>query len=181
MNFTFLTDRQIFGNEQLDIIKKYGTKCAMTDFSILLGGEIKNEHYTSDGNSLDNRSGMWWTKSYFLNCVKVVNNSGVKDEKFSSNRDVGARPAFSCLPNFPGGIRDKNGILEVEYGEYPQTVVSEDFSEILESSYENMLHSNSELKRTGKSYTTDSFLIGNDVFQAKSHPEYEYKGKKYIR
>ena len=29
-NFTFLTDEQIFGNSQLDILKNYGTKCAIT-------------------------------------------------------------------------------------------------------------------------------------------------------
>ena len=50
-NFTFLTDEQIFGNDQLDILKKYGVGCVITDFSILLGGEtweISTE-YDSDG------------------------------------------------------------------------------------------------------------------------------------
>ena len=50
-NFTFLTDEQIFGNDQLDILKKYGTKCAITDFSILLGGYVSGDYYTSEGNS----------------------------------------------------------------------------------------------------------------------------------
>ena len=26
-NFTFLTEEQVFGDKQLDILKKYGTKC----------------------------------------------------------------------------------------------------------------------------------------------------------
>ena len=33
-NFTFLTDEQLFGNNQLDIISRYGTKCAIM-FSFL--------------------------------------------------------------------------------------------------------------------------------------------------
>ena len=45
-NFTFLTDEQIFGNNQLDIISRYGTKCAITDFSILLGGYVSSDYVT---------------------------------------------------------------------------------------------------------------------------------------
>ena len=48
-NFTFLTDEQIFYDDQLDILKKYGRKCAITDFSILLGGYVTENFYTSEG------------------------------------------------------------------------------------------------------------------------------------
>ena len=37
-NFTFLTEEQCFGSDKLDILKKRGTKAAITDFSVLLGG-----------------------------------------------------------------------------------------------------------------------------------------------
>ena len=37
-NFTFLTQEQCFGSDKLDILKKRGTKAAITDFSVLLGG-----------------------------------------------------------------------------------------------------------------------------------------------
>ena len=62
-NFTFLTDEQRFGNNQLDIISRYGTKCAITDFSILLGGYVSSDYYTSEGNTRKDRTGWWWTKS----------------------------------------------------------------------------------------------------------------------
>ena len=62
-NFTFLTDEQIFGNNQLDIMRKYGTKCAITDFSILLGGYVSLSSCTSEGNTGKDRTGLWWTKS----------------------------------------------------------------------------------------------------------------------
>ena len=35
-DFTFLTEKQVFGDNRLEIFEKYGTKCAITDFSILL-------------------------------------------------------------------------------------------------------------------------------------------------
>ena len=60
-NFTFLTVDQIYGDEKLEIIKKYGLKAAITDYSILRGG------YVSSDNSfvIDsvNRTGLWWTKT----------------------------------------------------------------------------------------------------------------------
>ena len=75
-------------------------------------------------------------------------------------------------------MRGRNGILEVEYGEYPQTIVSEDFARTLERAY-----SNRTINQTGKSYTTDSvsYLDTDTPFQARTHIEYEYNGKKYIR
>ena len=44
-NFTFLSQKQIFGENALEIFKKYGTKCAITDFSILLGGFVASCAY----------------------------------------------------------------------------------------------------------------------------------------
>lgn len=62
-NFTFLTDEQIFSNQQLNIIKKRGTKAAITDFSILLGGYVSDNYYRDGGNSLEDRTGWYWTKT----------------------------------------------------------------------------------------------------------------------
>ena len=46
-----------------------------------------------------------------------------------------------------------------------------------------MPYSNNEMKTTGKSYTTDSvrYQDSDTPFQARTHTEYEYNGKKYIR
>ena len=79
-NFTFLTEDQIFGNNQLDILRDYGTKCAITDFSILLGGFVASGWYTSEGNSRKDRTGWWWTKSSDGdNDARVVNTSGARN------------------------------------------------------------------------------------------------------
>ena len=75
-NFTFLTDEQLFGNNQLDIISRYGTKCAITDFSILLGGYVSSDDYTSEGNTRKDRTGWWWTKTPYNNDARVVRRDG---------------------------------------------------------------------------------------------------------
>ena len=188
LDFTFLTEEQIFGDDQLGILRNYGTKCAITDFSILLGGYVAIDYYTSEGNSRKDRTGCWWTKTpYDDNVARVVSNRGDRSNWFRVyERADGARPAlpYSSISSISSnGVIGRNGILEVEYGEYPQTVVSEDFSRILEKAFVNMPYSNNEMKTTGKSYTTDSVRFGDTdtPFRARTHTEYEYNGKKYIR
>ncbi len=61
-NYTFLTEEQYFGSDQLEVIKKRGTKAAITDFSILLGGFVSDYHLDND-TSLEGRTGYYWTKS----------------------------------------------------------------------------------------------------------------------
>lgn len=75
-------------------------------------------------------------------------------------------------------MRGASGIKEIEYGEYPQTIVNENYSRELENAYNN-----GNLRITGKSYTTDSvnYQDFNKSFQARTHTEYEYNGSKYIR
>ena len=181
-SLTFLTAEQIFGDNQLDIIKKYGTRCAITDFSILLGGFVSEIYYTIEGNSRNNLTSRWWTKTPYDNDARVVGMDGAIYSTEVSRRCDGARPAlpYSSISSISSNkVRGRNGILEVEYGEYPQTIVSEDFARTLERAY-----SNRTINQTGKSYTTDSVISYQDTdtpFQARTHIEYEYNGRKYIR
>ena len=64
-NLTFLTEEQCFGNDKLDILEKRGIKAAITDFSILLGGLVSDCHIDSD-DSLEGRTGDYWTKSDYV-------------------------------------------------------------------------------------------------------------------
>lgn len=154
-NFTFLTQEQIFGDNQLEILKKYGIKCAVTDFAILLGTFASSENYTSEGNTLKDRAGRWWAKSdYDKSYPCTVSQDGTKSYDYCINRRVGARPALSyssiksiCMNE----MINIKGIKEVEYGEYPQTIVDVGRSNELEMAYNK-----GNLKTTGKSYTTDA-------------------------
>ena len=49
-NFTFLSEEQIFNNP-LNIIRKRGTKAAVTDFAILLGAYVSDYYYTDNSNN----------------------------------------------------------------------------------------------------------------------------------
>ena len=62
-DFTFLTQEQFFENDKLDIFEKRGTKAAVTDFSILLGAFVSNDYHVDGDNSLEGRTGYYWTKS----------------------------------------------------------------------------------------------------------------------
>lgn len=59
--FTFLTEEQYFKNA-IEIIKKRGTKAAVTDFAILLGAYVNNDNYAGE-EKLENRTGWYWTRS----------------------------------------------------------------------------------------------------------------------
>lgn len=74
--------------------------------------------------------------------------------------------------------RARDGVLEVEYGYYPQKAVSRDMQERLEKAFERR-----SLSRTGKKYTTDSRKCNKyrEVFSPKQHEEFQLDGKKYVR
>lgn len=62
-NFTFLTEEECTGNNQLEVIRKIGTKAAITDFAILLGGYVSDENHLDTDTSLEGRTGCYWTKT----------------------------------------------------------------------------------------------------------------------
>ena len=182
--FTFLTEEQCFGADKLDIFEKRGTKAAITDFSVLLGGGVSDEHVNND-SSLEGRTGYYWTKtddgeSY----ARVVNDDGLSPFSSVNKRNGGARPAlpFSSISSIPtngeSGKRARDGILEVEYGYYPQKAVSRDMQERLERAYRS-----GSISKTRNTYTTDSrkYDAYDEKFLAKQHEEYEYNGKRYVR
>lgn len=182
-NFTFLTEEQFFGPGKLDIFQKRGTKAAITDFAILLGGYVSDSHL--DGiNSLEARTGWYWTKTDDGdNDARAVLRHGYSHYRNVIRRNVGARPAlsFSSISNISTNVvsrRARDGILEVECGYYPRQAVSKDMQRKLESLY---LHES--IGRASNGYTTDSRKYDeyNEPFLAQCHYEYEYNGKRYVR
>ena len=183
-NFTFLTEEQCFGNDKLDILEKRGTQAAITDFSVLLGGWVSDYHVDND-SSLEGRTGWYWTKSDDGdNDARVVDDSGFRNCLTVHKRSGGARPAlpFSSISNIPtngeSGKRARDGVLEVEYGYYPQKAVSKEMQERLEREYRS-----GRLSKTRNSYTTDStrYTEYDTTFEPQTHQEYQYNGKRYVR
>lgn len=182
MELDLLEEEQVFGDNKLDIFNVYGTKAAITDFAILLGGYVSPHNHTDEGNYRIYRTGYWWTKSYFEdNNASVVEKDGNSTWHNVNFRRGGARPAlpYSLISFIPSNrMRGNSGIKEVEYGEYPQWVVPENISSELERAYNNK-----RIRITGKKYTTDSIECGVYIYPLKprTHTEYEYNGNKYIR
>lgn len=163
-DFTFLTEEQCFGNDKLDILEKRGTQAAITDFSILLGGWVSDAHIKND-SSLEGRTGVYWTKTDMDRTktdmfLRKIDNKYiythivfVSGENSCVNVDARecARPVltFSDVDSIPtngeSGKRAMDGVLEVEYGYYPQKVASKDMQERLERDFKR-----GSLLKTGK-------------------------------
>ena len=180
--FTLLSENQVFGNDKIDVIDKLGPKCAVSDFAILLGAYVSSVYVVYEDNSIRRRTSWWYlSNSPGTGYVKAVNGLGNVISKSLDNRAGCVRPilSYSNISNISKGVViGKNGLLEVEYGEYPQYAVDTSLATTLELNYFS-----GRIKKTGKTYTTDS-RKWNEVsfpFRAQEHEEYEYNGKRYVR
>ena len=184
-DFTFLTEEQLFERRKLEILKDYGMKAAVTDFAILLGAYVSDNIYAGDSRDLQDRTGYWWSSSSAgAGDVRVVLNDGNRDYSIRLFRNCGARPAspFSVISDIsPNVVRGRDGIPRITYGEYPQYATDRKTAKELERNFNSRITLG--FGKTGKTYTTDSrkYSEYDKRFQAQTHIEYEYMGKKYVR
>lgn len=186
MELTLLTEDQIWGDNALDVIKKYGTKTGCSDLMTLLGGNAQwwCGYFCDNDPTYD-----VWTKSPCDDVsVYTVAANGSKRKGTRYESMIGTRPVLppsetrQIYPFLERRQRLDNGeIIDIcEFGEYPQDKVSRDMNEILEDKYFKEV-----LKETGKSYTLETNLIKkcDASFVPKAYQEYEdvSSGKKYIR
>ena len=186
-DLTLLSEGQIWGNDkesQLEVIRKYGTKAAITDLCVLTGSYLcENTDYNIDeDSSLKGRTSWFWTRSDDnANDVRAVAEDGNMYDRYSHIRHGVVRPVLKSSVIFsqisPNRVRGYNGTEEVEYGEYPQYAADSMMQSILELEY------NRGMKKTGRSYTFDSVKYDDydTGFKPVTYEEYEYQGKKYIR
>ena len=177
LEFTLLDKEQV--KEELFFSK-------VTDFSILLG--VKFDKIT--------KNGYWWTKNpvnkkssirrelpelsisvYIANPYEKMSFCG----EFAAYRSTGVRPVFKYSElekNIITDISKDKEFIEIECGEYPQTIAPKKIARQLEREYKKF-----KLKTTGKTYSVDT-TINNYVFNSierRIYEEIEYKGKKYVR
>ena len=183
-----LTEGQVWGNDQedqLEVLKKYGTISAISDLVILTGGGYNGSctYMAPDDSSLKGRTSWFWTRSDDNdNNVCLVNKAGFRDCEYRYARTGAVRPALQSSVIFSqiysNRVRGYNGTEEVEYGEYPQYAPDKKTQEILESEYQNK-----RLQSTGKNYTFDKTAFNDYLqgFQPVKYEEYVYNEKKYIR
>lgn len=186
-DLTLLSEGQIWGNSnesQLEVIRKYGTKAAITDLCILTGSYLceDTDYNIDEDRSLTGRTSWFWTRSDDGdNDVRAVIGSGSRGHFYRYGRFGAVRPALQSSVIFsrisPNRVRGYNGTEEVEYGEYPQNAADSKMQNILEKEY------NRGMNKTGRSYTFDSLKCDDfdTEFKPVTYEEYEYQGKEYIR
>ena len=166
--FTFLTAEQCSEN-MLEILRKRGLSTNGTDFSLLLGESLMGAWY--------------WLRD--KNGVVTENGSLVGIPHHSHK--TGSRPVieFSSIDDIPtnGELPKKarDGVLEVEYGYYPQKAAPLDMQQRLERAFET-----GKMSISRNSYTTDSTFFysidfSTNPFQPQHFQEYEFEGRKFIR
>ena len=129
LNFTFLKEEQIWGDDALDVMKRYGTKVTETVLTVLLGGWVSDEG--KGGYTIS-----WSASSDGRGRERCVGFNGDKDYSDTDVRRISARPALppsEASKISPSKARaGVNGVQIVEYGEYPQTVAGDETREKLE-------------------------------------------------
>ena len=186
-DLTLLSEGQIWGNSsepQLEVIRKYGTKAAITDLCVLTGSYLfeDTDYNIDEDRSLTGRTSWFWTRSSDDdNDVRAVYEHGDRSLMYRYKRRGAVRPVLQSPVIFSqistNRVRGYNGTEEVEYGEYPQNAADSRMQNILESEY------NRGMNKTGRSYTFDSVKYDDydTGFKPVTYEEYEYQGKEYIR
>ncbi len=191
-DFIFLTREQLFGDKQLEVLKKYGMRIVVSDFARLLGGGVSDIYYLSEDDELKDRVGTYWSASYedknHNSFINVVYDDHSNNWSVPYLRHLVARPVL-MFPNIKSinliteklvewANASKNGVIKVDYGEYPQMAVPKMYGKLLEREYQKQ-----RLKATGKTYTTDSRKPDeyDEGFQAMQHTEFEYSGMRCVR
>lgn len=176
--FTILSDQLLTSRfSQLEIFKKRDFKAAITDFAILQGGFVSDYYHASSGNDLKDRTGNYWIRTdkdgkYFVTYFGYINHEEIEKD------NIGVRPItlYSKIKkDCQNNIQAKDGILEIEYGQYPKNAASKDLQPILERIYQF----SNRIKLGDNCYSSNSGSYYK--WNLKINFEYEYQGKKYIR
>ena len=187
LTLTLLSEGQIWGNDiepQLEVMRKYGTKAAITDLCVLTGCYLceDTDYNIDEDSSLKGGTSWFWTRSDDSeNDVRAVHNTGVRNYLCRYERSGAIRPVLQSFEIFsqvfPNRVKGYNESEEVEYLEYPLYAADSRMQSILESEY------NRGMNKTGGSYTFDSVKVYDygTGFKPVTYEEYEYQGKKYIR
>ena len=191
--FSLLPRWMVLGGNKSKIFKTRGVTSDTTDYGIVTGTEVIENRkgfenirigkYWIDGFQglfIDDRD--WWV-TYSDVTMEVIGINGWRAEQMTSG-DCGIRLAMTYssiddLQKNEGSIvkRAEDGILEIEYGYYPQKVVKGKTEIELEK-----LYISNSLNKTQNKYSTykDGFIDGVRR-NSYENEEYEYNGKRYVR
>lgn len=183
--FILPTISEIFGDDRLQVVKKRGAVAGATDLDKYLGTQTRSDLLTRDGKSVGE---FYWTRTprgtFTNNTMTVVYPDNSYDWHSIDDKKNGGR-IVSLFPLISNDSTDgqhleiaEDGVVEVEYGHYPQSAASKEMQEQLEQAYKE-----EKCKKTGNTYTTNANALSSDdnSFSPQKNEEYEFDGKKYIR
>ena len=153
--------------EKREIFKKRGLKSKTTAFSAFLGG--KDDLYWARGEGYP----------YARKIDATEGTSKILKENYENTCSL--RPCIYFygrlyIPvNYEGVKRTDDGVLELEYGYYPQELAPNEIHEKLELAYKD-----GKLIKTKNTYSVLD-KIENKNMKISKLQEYEYIGKRYVR
>lgn len=158
---------------KIDLFKEHSPVANFTDYALF-----------SINNQFMNRKGKWWLKSGDgEGNVDVVCEDGKYYTYEADNPCIGTRPIinYSIIKNELSNVKKNElGLLEGEWGEYIQKLVSYEEQKTLEQ-----LYLNNEISYTGKEYNIImpcSYIASCIVpLELKQSLEYIYNNRKFVR
>ena len=191
--FRLISNKDIWGKGK-KILGERTYKAEATDFGIVTGtatrydkkteGNVRVGKYWIDGtrtNYVDDRS--WGGGTVIYDCMQVICLNPFDGEEVDC-RKCGIRLAmdFSSIGELQknkGSVVEKNkeGLFEVEYGYYPQTILSQEKKEEIEEKLKSNV-----LKKTKGSYST--YEDGRNTVEVEGKKHFEYQdtdGRRYVR
>ena len=159
LDFNILTIDQLCGINRLYLFEGSSISCEITDFAVLLGG-------TSSLNVNNNLYGNYFALTS-LNNSDTFRRVNTEDEvyNFDNSATIGVRPIVDSSTIDLDDIKGYSSIKVGQFGEYPQSIVNEDFSrDVLDKIVDNNDY------KTGKKYH-----VGKKEFE-----EYIFCGVKYV-
>ena len=142
MKLTYLTEEDV---RQLD-----EKRAAVSDYAIISGCSFSTNEHINNSNSLDTRTGYYWTcTSDNYGDARAVNHRGNIYNRNVLNRSVGSRPAleFSSIEEiFASGV--SGDLNRISFGTYLDHAASE----------EKQLELNKKIKRRNLTELTDKYI-----------------------
>ena len=190
--FRLLTKDEVVGDCKLDILKKIGINSKNTYMAHLLKTTFYDDdyflstthvvsgHWGYDYSTPDVKEVYYVTGNGNLRNVALSEKNGTYGSEKYIVKDFGVRPVmhYSLLDKIDKNPkRDDDGVLEVEYGEYPQDMVSREMEYSLRS-----ISFREKLRKTGKKYTICVKTVESPwcTYLPMEWEEYEYNGEKYV-
>ncbi len=186
IEITLLSKEEIWGKDQLEVLKKYRNIAAITDLVVLTGGYCEDTciYRAPDDDTLKGRTGLFYTRSDDGDGdVRSVNGVGFISFSYRFWKNGTIRPVFRLSSSLFSQITKNrvmgyNGVEEVEFSEYPQYAPDLDMQRRLESAYQvGILRKNSRYYTFDRTEDDECYQPFNPI----KYEEYEYQGKRYIR